>query len=397
MYVARIKYDWVTRGDMPHWNSRAPAIDLRTIPQMSARGGTPRGFAFAAFDRPPALREGETDLGRLDRTGTDELLRRLGQDADPAGLTAPKPLMPKHDLMMEMWLNGEVIWDKPLKPKLSAEWAPVLAGLHEQYRIHHARSQPTGSDYYRRVLMSWCEKYGFDTRTGYRLLIPSGYQDETPLPHGTSISDNFPYADGPLADNADWTELGDRILTVVSNQVQVTDTLATPITQHQTALASSDHFSQIDAITINTPSTARNGISGIVRLFKDGSGIDGYLGGITVHSTLGDRKLLQKVVNDVFTNLEDSDESYTAPDTPKAQADGDTIKFFLNAVEKISVTDTAVAGNNNTGILVRRGASAQSDCIADNFSAGDLAAAVTAGPLVDRVRLISLVDNGLVS
>ncbi len=381
MYVALIKYDWVAGDDMPAWNPRGRAIDLRTIPQMSARGGTPRGFAFAAFARAPTLRAGETDLGVLDRTKTDELLRRLGQDSDPKGLTAPKPLMPKRDLMMELWLNGGLIWDYKLKPKLSPQWPPVLAGLHEQYRIHRARSQPTGSDYYRRVLMAWCEKYGIDTRTGYRLLIPPGFQDETPLPHGTSISDDFPYADGALASNPDWTGVGNRTNEVVSNQVQVTSIGGIGAqTQHQTALASDDHFSQIDAITLNTPSGQRNRVDGAVRMFKDGSGLDDYVGGISVHSTLGDRKILQKFVNDIPTNLEDADESYTAPDTVKTQADGSTIKVFLNESEVISVTDTAVAGNNNAGIIVFRGSgSVQGDAIADNFSAGDLAVAARIG------------------
>ena len=76
-----------------------------------------------------------------------------------------------------------------------------------------------------------------------------------------------------------------------------------------------------------------------------------------------------KTVNGARTWGSNTNHSQSGPLTLRVEADGSTIKIYVNGVECISQTDTAIAGNTDAALYARRN---NRKC--DNFVAADLAA-----------------------
>ena len=101
-----------------------------------------------------------------------------------------------------------------------------------------------------------------------------------------------------------------------------------------------------------------------------------FLYGNKISTGVGpDMRDLWKVVNGAFTQLTtEPEEAMTLPDTMRIQADGSTIRGYLNDVQKRSVTDTGITSNLYCGMYGLAYTNAY-PC-GDDFEAADLISGV---------------------
>lgn len=175
------------------------------------------------------------------------------------------------------------------------------------------------------------------------------------------ITDNFNRANqNPLGSSSEgwsWAVLVDTVFQIVSNAANG-GTTAESVARAESDLSSSNHYVQatIGGAPLNWGLLARFS-SSVVDTY--------YLAQATSATTLD----LYSRVAGTF-NLIGTAGSLTiiATDIIKLQCNGTTISVFQNGVSRISVTDSAIAGNTRTGM--RAGDNAQ---VYDDFSAADLA------------------------
>ena len=175
----------------------------------------------------------------------------------------------------------------------------------------------------------------------------------------TSFSDDFNRADGDPG--AGWVQVSGT-WSIVSQQLSPGASGATIIIRPATSMATSDNYAQV---TI----AATTAVSQGVMCRSDSTGANGYL-----LRNNGTNWGLFKAVSGTFTAI---GTTYTAAaaagDVAKIQAVGSTIKGFVNGVERISVTDTAVTSGTNTGIRSQ----STSGLRYDDFLAADVGASYT--------------------
>ena len=174
----------------------------------------------------------------------------------------------------------------------------------------------------------------------------------------TSFSDDFNRPDG--APGANWVQVS-GVWSIISQQLSPGTTGTTVLLRAATAMATSDNFAQV---TI----TATTAVTQGVWCRGDNTLTTGYA--VRNNGTSWD---LFSVVSSAFTNIGTYSAAAVAGDTVKIQAVGSTIKAFINGVERISVTNTAVATGTTVGIRSQ----ANSTLRYDNFSAADVAASYT--------------------
>lgn len=159
---------------------------------------------------------------------------------------------------------------------------------------------------------------------------------------------------------AGWVEVsGDW--SIVSGQLSPGPTGGTIIARAAGAMASSDHFAQV---TVAVTASASQGVW--CRGNADFTG--GYL-----WRNNGSSWNLFSVVGEEFSFIGSFAAAAAPGDVAKVQAVGSTIKAFVNGVERVSVTDTAVPTGTAVGI--------RSDAVEtlryDAFSAADFTTGVT--------------------
>lgn len=175
----------------------------------------------------------------------------------------------------------------------------------------------------------------------------------------TTFSDDFNRADSTNL-GAGWVEVsGDW--SIISNQLSPGTTGTTILLRAATAMATSDNYAQV---TIAATTAVTQG----VWCRGDATLTSGYV--IRNNGTSWD---LFSVVSSTFTNIGTYSAAASAGDTVKVQAVGSTIKAFINGVERISVTNTAVATGTTVGIRSQ----ANSTLRYDAFTSGDVGASVS--------------------
>ncbi|MET7429621.1 hypothetical protein ABZT16_11565 [Streptomyces flaveolus] len=177
----------------------------------------------------------------------------------------------------------------------------------------------------------------------------------------TSFTDDFNRPDSTDLGSG-WVEVtGDW--SIVSGQLSPGSTGGTIILRAATAMASSDHYAQV---TIAATTAASHGVwcRGNANISQ------GYL-----WRNDGATWNLFSVVSSTFTVIGTYVAAAAPGDVAKIQAVGSTIKGFVNGVERVSVTDTAVAAGTSVGI---RGEST-SAIRYDDFAAADITAGTTLG------------------
>lgn len=177
----------------------------------------------------------------------------------------------------------------------------------------------------------------------------------------TSFSDDFNRATSTDL-GAGWVEVsGDW--SIVSNQLSPGAAGGTIILRAAGAMASNDHFAQV---TIAATAAVSQGV-----WIRGNSNISqGYL-----WRNNGTSWDLFSVVGGSFVNIGTYTAAAVAGDVAKGQAVGSTIKGYVNGVQRVSVTDTAVTSGTSVGI---RGESTNS-LRYDDFTAADVTAGATLG------------------
>lgn len=175
----------------------------------------------------------------------------------------------------------------------------------------------------------------------------------------TTFSDDFNRTDSTDL-GAGWVEVsGDW--SIVSNQLSPGAAGGTILVRAATAMATSDNFAQV---TIASTTSASQG------LWCRG---DSTLNSGYAWRNNGSNWSLFSVVAGAFTNIGTYSAAAVAGDVAKVQAQGSTIKGFVNGVERVSVVNTAVATGTTVGVR----SDSTSGLKYDSFSAGDIASTVT--------------------
>lgn len=153
---------------------------------------------------------------------------------------------------------------------------------------------------------------------------------------GPTFSDDFNRANSSDL-GSDWVEVsGDW--SIISNQLSSGSAGGTIILRAATEMLSSDHYAQM---TIATPTTASMGV-----WCRGNSNISsGYL-----WRNDGTSWNLFSVSGGSFTIIGTYAVAAAPGDVARVQADGSTIKGYVNGIERVSVTDTAVATGTSVGI-----------------------------------------------
>jgi hypothetical protein len=150
---------------------------------------------------------------------------------------------------------------------------------------------------------------------------------------------------------------------IISNQLSSGSAGGTIILRAATAMATNDNFAQV---TIAATAAVSHGV------WCRGSSdlTSGYL-----WRNDGTSWNLFSVVGGSFTSIGSFAGAAVAGDVAKVQAVGSTIKGYVNGIQRVSVTNTAVTTGTSVGIR----AESTSSLRFDDFSAGDVTAGATLG------------------
>jgi hypothetical protein len=382
-------YEWRDTGGTMGWvapQGATPVVDLRSLPMQAAAGGTAQGFGIFVGPAglgaeyiplgedinatlPGALRDawgqrlGFSSLMEA-RTISEAIWEALTFRADPLGQANAKPLMPdyKGNLVLHHAGSARRVKFTPTR----REFPAIQTVLREDYRRirQAALDGKAPADLHRKVLGAWALKYGI---TDERVFIPVGLPLERRKAPTTTITESFNKADGDdLGPDLTWTDIAGNPKIV--NNAAVPASVGSLESRAESDLSSDDHYAQVVLIT----ATTGNGAGCLIR--KDSTA--------TVTEYFARRGsgsiLCGKMIDGAFTSLASpAAGAFSSPETFKLEADGSTIKTYLNGAETSSSTDTAVTGNLRTGIHINGDANGPPHI--DSFEAADLHAEGGAG------------------
>lgn len=354
------------------------AVDLPNGIQLAS---DPDEFVTAA--RRNELRVAMQSLNPLSSMRLMDLLWEcLTLVADPDGLRSCPPLMPSgrtFELFLGPWHHEEPFdLASPSWPLAQAMYqrlyrqirADTLAGIHR-------------AGFHREMLSGWCERLGVDLGQ-YALFVPPDLPREQALPHSTTLTESFNTADSTtLGPDQTWTEFQDGSTSgdawdILTNRGRQTFDGGTNGSSARvgTDLASADHYAQLLCVDMGPNSDSNSQLAGAVRF--SATAVTFYGARLL---NLDDTLRLMKLVSGTLTGL-GTPVTVTIPfpdfgDTVKTEINGSTLKSFLNAVQKESITDTAITGGTRTGFWGYKPAVATT--ILDTWEAADLAVAATEG------------------
>ncbi|MFE3031608.1 hypothetical protein ACFXKY_08155 [Streptomyces canus] len=180
-----------------------------------------------------------------------------------------------------------------------------------------------------------------------------------------SFSDDFNRADSSDL-GAGWVEVsGDW--SIIGNRLSSGSAGGTIILRAAGAMASNDHYAQV---TIAATAAVSHGV-----WIRGNSNISqGYL-----FRNDGSSWNLFQVVGGSFTVIGTYAVAASAGDVAKLQAVGSTITAYVNGVQRINVTDTAVPTGTNVGIRAESAGALRFD----DFSAAEVTAGATLGTVAE--------------
>lgn len=388
-------WSWETLELEAKW--RAPVkdkllglVDLRSVPQQ-ATPISAGGFGFFAYSEPVSI-PGAIELGSsLDESLTtakkrqvERAIRRKGDwnisldantvrellaqfltvGADPTGLRFAKPLLSE-----EIHLGGHsIVWRGKIMN--SPIWQANVLSVYQQ-DFQRLRQESDDVEHHRRVLGALDLKL---RRQG--ISIGDIAPDLEPLPPSTTITESFNQANsGTLGPDLSWTEL-QGLWETFNNEVSIPGVNEVQLARADTDLSSADHYGQL-IVTALGGGTSRLGGSARCQT-DDGTTDTAYYADLRNNDNLE----LEKIIAGTDSELADTAQTVSLPDTVKVQANGSTIKSFFNGSEVDSVTDTGITGYLRAGLMGRNSVNDNS-AEGDDFEAADLAAA--ADPIPDRV------------
>lgn len=354
-YVAR--WEWVVdeekgeRWQAPYGDN-VGAIDLRSVPQMSVKGGE-GGWGLFTYKEPKDIK------GAVEMTDQDALnyaWSSLTTYSDPDGITAPKTLMPDNKSNLSMRIGDAQRTEKfdiktdPLKDK-------VLEVIQSEYK------QIDSLEVRRKVLGANMIKYGVSDHT---IFLPKFALDEGWEKPTTVIKDDFTdtaninltahTASGSGGGWA-WASVSGN-MNIGTSGTNATSTFDTPVYRAESDLSSSDMYVQLDD---NGSGSNR---FGVVMIRFSSSVNTHYEGGHNGNGSDG----VTKVIAGVATSLS-SCTSVSGAGTLYFSAVGSTLTYKFNGTTCSTITDTSITGNTRGGIGM---GSPRPQRTLDNFEAGDI-------------------------
>jgi hypothetical protein len=355
------------------------AVDLRSLPEQAQ--ATPGARPLGLFVTPVVLPSEYTSLGEgptaeIKSSGAirsawqsllgyqpqggnlaELLFDALTDRADPSGDSAAKPLMPGADGWMDLHVVGRVKgerfeWGRSprtnlMRDVLQREFRALWdrgGGVEAEKRREHAR----------RVLDFWADQH---SEADWREFVPPDLRGEVPgrLKHATTHTESFNKADSDtLGPDLTWTETaGD--FDVVSNRISAT---SGSVCRAEADVSSANHYAQANIFFAG----AYLGITA-----RHAAAANTYYVGYGINTTLTE---MYKRVAGSYTNLGTMNPAASSGDLYKVECNGSAIKLYIAGVQKISVTDTAIAGGTRGGFD-----SINSTATADAYEISDLAAA----------------------
>lgn len=397
---------WVAGGELATWTApyreyRVGTLDMRS--ETEAASDIVAGWAFFAYNQKVPLPDSQYLGNDLDAALTpqqkahirstlktkalkfdnlrDILYEILTENADPTGADKVKPLMPNRKMELEIYFGTKKrIKKSKLVPFVSQEWGVVLATMHNDYK-RLVRTEPLHE--VAKQLDYWEEKFGVH----YTTFVPHDSIQLASLPHATSYTESFDCANSadPSCDYT-WTELATGDLKIDSNELEIAKFCCA--NAHNTIrldqdLSGDDHYAEIDVVTGNaiTAQSVPNWYGTIVR--KDSANtatdMDFYQGRYRHRSDAStDTFHIYEWTDNSDAELTSDITGATTPSYPftiKTEIDGNTIKFYVDGVEKLSTTDTSITSNTRTGVWAYKQHSSNQVNM-DSFTTADLGAAL---------------------
>jgi hypothetical protein len=186
----------------------------------------------------------------------------------------------------------------------------------------------------------------------------------------TTFTDDFNRADG--APGANWVD-GTGLWAIVSNQLSSGTVGGTIVIRAATAMATNDNSAQV---TIAATAAVSHGI-----WCRGNTGFtQGYL-----WRNDGTSWNLFSVVGGSFTSIGSYAAAAVAGDVVKVQAVGSTIKGYVNGIQRVSVTDTAVTTGTSVGLR----AESTNSLRFDDFTAADVTSGATGDAALSATASLS--------
>lgn len=391
-----VPWTWATQGLGSFWRlplSAVGGIDLRPLPAQSLAGGAPQGFAFAACRQSPGgtaiassfhMSETPATAGMQSAwqsamgyspqgaTLTDLLADQLTTGSDPSGQSGPKPLVPGTDGVLRILVGGHSeVWRQDFRWGIHPHTNRLRDLLRRQFEEQWEATN--GDDHCRRCLDYTCKKYRVDD---WREFIPQRLHAHVPgrLPHATTITDNFTRANGDTIGNLlTWTEVANDWDTENNSIFKANGSGdEAGLARADSDLSSDDHYAQ----GVTTQVVNSMGIGPAARLPSTATSTC-----YTIVTQFAGNLYLKKVVAGTATYMVTKVRTSVAGDVMRIKADGSTITGYVDAVEELTTTDSAISGNVRCGVHSYDASGLGG--VFDDFEAADLAAA-TGHPAMRR-------------
>lgn len=310
--------------------------------------------------------------------------------SDPSGQNGPLPIVPTVEGWMDLWMPGHsrvlserFEWGKPgsrgsnhtpkLQAMLRAEFAQLFADAHAG-RLNDDKQ-------HLRVLDYWCDKYNLQGADDWKQFVPTNLQSQVPgrVKHNTTINDSFNRTNATtLGTSSDGTWSWSAFVGASTQWGIVTNAAqsgpGTTGEGKQTAaidLSSSDHYAQANT-SIAFTGSFDNSVGAIVR--KDGTATNTHYLGLN-NRQVNQRRIFSCVAGTYSQLSANNTDAYADGLLLEMSANGSTLTLYYNGVQRITITNTAIAGNLRTGLYANIINSATgNDVIADNFQGADLSA-----------------------
>lgn len=367
----KAQWEWFCDSpDKCYW--RAPGgnntgvIDLRSNTQAGKMGGIPEGFAIFSYAEPQEI-EGAEYLGTDPSVAADLAWTKLTVEADPTGVTAPKPLVGRIGKEVALYIAGE---------KLKSE---AFTEDHKQRTVDvfQADYRKNAGRYPKGLLQKWVgakmeEIYGEKSDEKANLLVPAEHRKGKLWKEpATTIGDTFTDTNGVdleahtasgTGGGFSWSKLtGDTSLEVQSNKLQ-------PAAggNHDRDYRADSDLSTDDMYTKATVGTTSTDFDcGVDARFSSSARTHYQVEYGNTFYRIGRFEAGARTV------MQSAGASNAAGDVVEIRVNGSTVQAFKNGSQiGTDVTDTNITGHLRAGLNVWH-----EQTTWDDFEAGDLGGA----------------------
>lgn len=368
-------YEWVDNTWTPPVGTTG-SIDLRNLTDMGTPV-VPNGAAF--FATPNTLGTGYDLLGQGDlrdinatnamKSAWDSLLGyrpkgiklvdllydHLTAGSDPTGVDRARPLMPVRNKLTIHLHGPSPVKSTEFRFGNSPNRDKVISVLQEDYREIRRLVQDgkLPVDHHRRVLDFWGKQYGI--KNPQLIFIPNNLPIETPLPHSTTLSEDFDGADNAIVGKQlTWDEPGGgSFWDNFNNHARKLKELGT---EDEKSIRATSVLSGLDQRCIVTNIVQNNlnrTIGGPICRYSS-SAVTFYRWDLARQSSSDSTRIL-KVITGTGTTIKAS-RIVTAPppNTLKFEIIGSRLVTFLNNIPIEYITDTSITTNLFCGIFGER-------------------------------------------